>query len=221
MKIKSILVILISLMLMGCWFNNKQIQLTPEKSEKYYELLKVNNDLTFSGANELTENDIADKEYYHFIYEKGLLKKIISHSSITVSFHELNKYIFNVNKEWKEINITHAENSKEYTFNNKVELIKFNIQYDSNGLPTSFQVLPFNIDYDSFNILGRSMVYSGKTFYNKENLLEKITWIGSNAEYRYGYDKKNIRNKQIYKDNETTFEYKFVLSRYGTIQSIK
>jgi len=72
-----------------------------EVSERYFEFLKVNNDLTFSGVNEISKSNLENKEYYQIFYNKGNVFKIISYSSIANSFQVLNKYIFNINKQWK------------------------------------------------------------------------------------------------------------------------
>lgn len=221
MRIKLILVMFICLMLIACWVKPKMIQSGSDKSDRYFQYLKVNNDLTFSGANELTLETLEGKEYFHFVYEKNVLTNIISHSSISNSFYELNKYIFNVNEEWKEITIKATDISREYTFTNNEELIKFVISYQNN-LPTSFKVLPFKINYDNFNVLGKSVIYSGKVKYNDKGSLDKIIWLDSKAEYFYIYDKKNILTaKNIYNNGSILYEYRFKLNDYDIVESVK
>lgn len=222
MKTKVILVILISIILTACWVNSKENQPKPDINDKYFEYLKVNSNLTFSGAKEITVNDLKGKEYYHFTYKNGVLIKIKSHSSVSNSFHELNKYIFNVNKEWKEININTSAKAIEYSFTNNIELIKFIISYNEQKIPIKFQVLPFNLTYDNFNILGKSVVCSGKFAYNDDNLLDKILWLDSNTEYRYIYDKKgNLNIKNIYNNGSILFEFRYELNKFGIVESVK
>lgn len=223
MKFRILLLIsMLVILFLGCSkIDDKPID-EKEITERYFQLLKVNDDLTFSGMNELSKEDLVDKDYYQFFYKKGKIQKIKSFSSISISFHELNKYIFNVHKEWKEILISSSPRSKEYTFVNNGELVKFIIAYNDRNLPVSFQVLPFNIDYDNFNILSNSVVFNGNIIYNDRNLIDKITWFDSNAEYRYNYDKKNrLSSKEIYKNNVILYEYRFSLNKYGTVDSIK
>ena len=222
MKCKLLLIILISITFIGCWVKSKEKQSVSDRNDRYFEYLKVNNDLTLSGVNELSGNKLEGKEYYHFTYKNGKLKNIKSYSSLAKSFHELNKYIFNVNKEWKEININSSSNTIEYSFTNDVELIKFIISYNDKRLPSKFQVLPFNITYDNYNILGKTIVCSGEFLYNKEELLEKILWIDSNTEYRYIYNKKGyLTTKSIYHNESTLYEYRFDLDKYGIFKGIE
>ncbi len=219
------ILLLVSLMIflfIGCSKIEDNQKSEEEVFQRYFEFLKVNNDLTFSGVNEISKSNLENKEYYQIFYNKGKVFKIISYSSIANSFQELNKYIFNINKQWKEINITSSANAKQYTFSNNVDLIKFDISYNESGLPTNFQVLPFNITYDNFKILGRSVVYAGQVKYNNKNLIEKIVWLDSKAEYQYYYDKSNnIETKNIYNNGNVLYEYRFEYNKNGIVEGIK
>jgi hypothetical protein len=223
MKFKALIIfILLIFLIIGCSKNDDKKGLEQETTYRYYEFLKVNNDLTFSGVNELKNNQLTDNEYYQFTYNKGELTRIKSFSSMPKSFHELNKYIFNVNKEWKDININNSTTSKEYTFTNDGDLIKFIISYNDKNLPTSFQVLPFTINYDNFGILGRSVVYSGKIIFDKKKLLDKIIWLDSQAEYRYQYDKNNdVSVKNIFNNGSVLYEYRFSNTNKGIAEGIE
>ena len=223
MKFKiALLLSMILLISIACSRIEEKKEDPQDSYDRYYESLKVLNDLTFTGVNELKEDQLEGKEYYHFFYEKGTLTKIKSYSTISKSFYELNKYIFNVNKEWKEININDSPRLKEYSFSNSRELIKFVITYDESLKPASFQVIPFNIDYDNFNILGRSVVYSGKITLNSQKFIDTITWLDSNAEYKFSYDsKKNLAVKNVYNKGSLLYEYRFKLNKYGTAESVK
>lgn len=222
MSFKSILVVFVCLVLIGCWVQPKDNQTVSDEIDRYFEFLKVNNDLTFSGVNELSVDKLVGKEYYLFTYKKGVLTNILSFSSVSKSFHELNKYIFNVNKEWKEINIQSTLTSQAYTFTNDGDLIKFIITYNEQKLPTKFQVLPFNINYDIFNILGNSVVYSGNLIYSKNKLLNKIIWLDSDAEYVYQYDRdNNVTFKDILNNGTTLYEYRFENIKQGIAKGIK
>ena len=142
-KVKIFLILFVFLVIIsGCSYKDEKVPQEEEIAVRYYEFLKVNNDLTLSGVKEIKEDDLAEMDYYQFHYNKGQLVKIISHSSLTKSFHELNKYIFNVNKEWREINILSSNSTKEYTFSNDKELIKFLFTYNNQKRPVSFQVIP-------------------------------------------------------------------------------
>ncbi|MBI9031271.1 hypothetical protein JEZ13_04625 [bacterium] len=222
-KLKFLVIIIVILLLIsGCSYKEDKVPKDQEVALRYYEFLKVNDDLTISGVNEINSEDLVDREYFQFIYKKGQVSKIISHSSLANSFHELNKYIYNVNKEWKEINIINSSSAKEYTFSYDKELIKFLLTYNNQQEATSFQVIPFNINYDNFNILGRSVIYTGKFVYNTDKLLEKIIWNDSNAEYHYTYNKNNIMmTKNIYQKGSILYEYRYESNKQGIVIGIK
>lgn len=188
--------------------------------ERYFKFIKVNNDLTFSGVSELDKENLINNEYFHFFYNNNKLTKIKSHSSLANSFHELNKYIFNINKDFKDINIFYNKNSKDITFFGDKELVKFSLTYQNN-LPISFQVIPFNLNYDNFGILGRSIVYSGLIKYDNNNL-NSIKWDDSNAEYKFFYDKKgNLISKSIFHNGSQLYEYIYKLNDKGIVIGIK
>lgn len=221
MKYKYILLLitLIIFTLSCSRFEEKQT-ITKGKYEKYYQFIKVNNDLTLTGVNELEQDQLENNEYFKFFYENQQLVKIKSFSSIGNYFHELNKYIFNVNKEFSEININTKSNSKEYTFLNSRDLVKFVLTYKDEQ-PTSVQVIPFNIKYDNFNILGRSVVYSAKIL-SSDNRIKSIDWNDSNAQYKFNYDKAgSLLSKEIYNNNNILYEYKFDLNNNGIAVGIK
>lgn len=189
--------------------------------EKYFQLIKVNNDLTLTGINEIKEDQLEGEEYFHFFYKNKKLVKIISNSSLANSFHELNKYIFNINKEFREIHINKSQDSIEYTFLNNKELIKFIISYNDDEFPLSFQVIPFNLTYDNFNILGRSVVYTGE-IYSQDSKIKSIKWGDSKAEYKFDYDSKsNLVSKRIYNNESILYEYIYKLGSKGVVVGIK
>lgn len=223
MKFARFVTVLIGLLLIfGCSRIADKKEQTLDSETKYYEFLKVNNDLTFSGVKELTQANLAGKEHYVFSYKKGVLTNIKSKSCLGASFYELNKYIFNVNKEWKEIIINNSTLQKQYTFTNHDELIRFDITCDEEGYPLKFKVIPFKITYDSFSILGNSVVYAGEFSYNEQHLIDVINWTGSEAVYNFKYNKENeVVRKSIYSQKQLRYEYEFELNKKGLIINIK
>ncbi len=218
---KIVLLFLFILLALSCSKFDDKSGLDKEKYEKYYENIKVNNDLTFSGVMEIKKENLEDKEYFHFFYDNNELVKIESHSDLSNSFYELNKYIFNVNKDFREINILRKANYLEYIFLNNKDLIKFSILYSENNEPKSFNVIPFKINYDNFNVLGNSVVYSGAIEY-KDNKIKSIDWSESNAKFNFSYDNKNnLTSKQIFNNNKLLYEYNFKLSTEGIVVGIR
>ena len=79
MKFKALIIFILQLFLIiGCSKNDDKKGLEQEIIYRYYEFLKVNNDFSFSGVNELNKSQLAESEYYQFTYNKGQLNKIKS-----------------------------------------------------------------------------------------------------------------------------------------------
>lgn len=223
MKFARFVIVVFGLLLIfGCSRIADKKEQTLDSETKYYEFLKVNNDLTFSGVKELSKDDLVGKEHYVFSYKTGVLTNIKSNSNLGASFYELNKYIFNVNKEWREIVIINTPLLKQYTFTNYEELIRFDITCDEEGYPLKFKVIPFKITYDNFSILGNSVVYAGEFGYNEQRLIDVINWTGSEAVYRFEYNKANeVVSKSIFFQKQLRYEYEFELDKKGIVTNIK
>ncbi|OQY38811.1 MAG: hypothetical protein B6226_03050 [Candidatus Cloacimonetes bacterium 4572_65] len=221
MKRALIILSIVMLVVLGCTKIEEKVDSTKKAVVKHFSDIAVNNDLTFSGIDEIASLELTEIPHYTFTYNFGMLTKIESTHKLANSYLELSKFFFTVNKEWSRIDIEYSTNQISYLFNNRSALIKFDVTYNEENRPSRIKVLPLFINYDTFSLLGRSKVFTGELTLNDKQLIEEVNWLNSSASYKFSYNSKGYLVKKVVLDEGIVrYRYSYDLDESGMVKKI-